>query len=128
MGFNNIEIDQWFERRRSEGSRPTRSNTTVNNGIATERPDILYRGKANLEIRNNFFTMRVVRSWNELPDDVKNQTSVNGFKNAYDRWKKRSGNESQQQQQQQQQQEQQQQQQRQQILHDNDNNNPTTTV
>ena len=99
-GFNQIEIDQWFERRRAEGNRPTRSNTTVNNGMPVARPDVLYKGKANLEVRNNFFTVRVVRTWNDLPDEVKNQASVNGFKNAYDRWRKKGRIDEQHQQQQ----------------------------
>ena len=33
--------------------------------------------------------MRAVRKWNELPDVVRNQSNVNSFKNAYDRWKKK---------------------------------------
>ena len=49
---------------------------------------MLEKERARLDIRKNSFTVRVVRKWNELPESVKNQKSVNGFKNAYDRWKK----------------------------------------
>ena len=47
-------------------------------------------------MRKHFFTVRVVKKWNELPEEVKNQTSINGFKNSYDRWRlnqKRNGDE-----------------------------------
>ena len=68
--------------------RPTRSNTTVTDGIQQRRPDVLFKARAKKEIRKNFFTLRVVRPWNDIPDEVKNQKSINSFKNAYDRWKK----------------------------------------
>ena len=48
--------------------------------------DIIVQESAKLDIRRNFFTMRVAKEWNQLPEEVKNQKSVDGFKNAYDRW------------------------------------------
>jgi hypothetical protein len=35
-------------------------------------------------IRHNFFTNRVVPVWNELPNQIKNAKSINGFKNSFD--------------------------------------------
>ena len=32
--------------------------------------------------------MRAARTWNGIPQSVKEKTSVNAFKNAYDKWKK----------------------------------------
>ena len=43
---------------------------------------------ARLEVRKNFFNVRAAKAWNDIPQTVKEQTSVNAFKNAYDRWKK----------------------------------------
>ena len=34
------------------------------------------------------FNVRAARLWNDIPQSVKEKTSVNAFKNAYDRWKK----------------------------------------
>ena len=49
---------------------------------------ILELENARLEVRKNFFTVRIVNDWNKIPEEVKNQKTVNGFKGAYDRWKK----------------------------------------
>ena len=38
----------------------------------------------NLEIRKNFFSIRVIDKWNSLPDSIKKATSLNQFKNLYD--------------------------------------------
>ena len=46
--------------------------------------------RAKLEVRRNFFTVRAVKPWNELPDATKKQSTINGFKNSYDTWKKKN--------------------------------------
>ena len=38
----------------------------------------------NLDIREYFFSQRVVNMWNSLPDDVKESTTLNMFKNKLD--------------------------------------------
>ena len=38
--------------------------------------------------RSAFFSQRVVTSWNKLPDEVVNATSINMFKNWLDRYNK----------------------------------------
>ena len=40
---------------------------------------------ARLDLRKNFFTVRGAKLWNSLPSSVRSSTSVNMFKNAYDR-------------------------------------------
>ena len=40
-----------------------------------------------MEVRKNFYNIRAARAWNDIPQSVKEKTSVNAFKNAYDRWK-----------------------------------------
>ena len=44
----------------------------------------LARKDAKSEPRRNQFSVRVVPKWNELPDQVKDQPTLNSFKNAYD--------------------------------------------
>ena len=64
-------------------TRPnTRQNTTVTEeGEAEKRTDVLKRERARLDVRANFFTVRVVKRWNALPENVKNSRSVNAAKN-----------------------------------------------
>ena len=40
--------------------------------------------RAGLDVRQYFFSNRVVSPWNSLPLEVKNSESVNQFKNLYD--------------------------------------------
>jgi len=49
----------------------------------------LVKERSRLDTRKFFFSQRVVNSWNSLPAEVVNTASVNGFKNAYDRWCKK---------------------------------------
>ena len=44
--------------------------------------------RAGLEVRKNFFTIRVAKEWNILPDRIKMQKGVDAFKNAYDACKR----------------------------------------
>jgi len=46
----------------------------------------LANDRSRLDIRKHFFSQRVVNGWNGLPADVIDLTSVNSFKNAYDRY------------------------------------------
>ena len=86
-GFNNVDKLAWFSIAESEATRPnTRLNTHVDGGTAQTRPCVLNRQRARMDIRNNCFRFRVQRSWNDLPDNVRQAQSTNAFKNAYDSW------------------------------------------
>lgn len=90
-GFNRVEREEWFDIMHDgedRPTRPTRSNTAVTDNNENRRADILRKPSANGEMRNNFFSIRVVRKWNELPDSIKTQKSTNAFKSAYDTWNK----------------------------------------
>ena len=45
----------------------------------------LMKERARLEVRRNFYSMRVVDSWNKLPQEVVAAGSVEGFKRSLDR-------------------------------------------
>ena len=53
-------------------------NRTRSNGFKIER------GRFRLEIRKNFFTMRVVEHWHRLPREVVNAPSLETFKARLD--------------------------------------------
>ena len=44
---------------------------------------------ANIDLRKNFFSIRGAKLWNSLPSSVRESTTVNRFKNAYDTLMKR---------------------------------------
>ena len=52
----------------------------------------MIKAKSRLDIHKNFFSQRVVNAWNKLPTDVVEATSVNMFKNRYDKYARKSGN------------------------------------
>ena len=43
--------------------------------------DLLVPEKVRLNVRKDFFTCRVINDWNQLPDYIRNSTTVNEFKN-----------------------------------------------
>ena len=86
-GFNRVDKNEWFEISGPE-SRATRRTTSITDDGEERKPDSLYKPSFNLEVRKNFFTVRAVDRWNELPESVKRAQSINGFKDGYDRWKR----------------------------------------
>ena len=89
-GVNRVNRDEWFRLQVEEEHRPTRSNTVVVGEELERRKEVIIGQRAKLEVRRNFFTVRVEKEWNGLPETVKMQRTVNGFKNAYDRWRRRA--------------------------------------
>ena len=65
--------------------------------FATQRPEVidkkLFKSGLNkaLKCRQDFFTQRIVNSWNSLPKYVVNAKSVNSFKSELDNYWKRYG-------------------------------------
>ena len=48
----------------------------------------IVKQRCRLELRRNFFSNRVIDSWNKLPADVVDAVSLNSFKNKLDKvWK-----------------------------------------
>ena len=79
-GTDDVRPETWFTLANTverEGATHTRS--TTNNYTIKEN-------WANTDIRRNFFSLRVIKPWNDLPDQVKSVSTVDSFKNAYDDW------------------------------------------
>ena len=87
-GFNKVDKHSWFHVA-EESARATRSTSSVSEeGGEVRKTNTLLKESVRLETRKNFFAVRVVDEWNRLPEKIRTQKSVNGFKNAYDAWKK----------------------------------------
>ena len=87
-GFNRVDKRDWFLMAESGEMRATRASVTITDGRVERNECKIYKPPARCEIRNNFFTVRVVRPWNDLPETLKSQKTINGFKTAYDKWAK----------------------------------------
>ena len=63
-----------------EDARETRRTTSVTEEGIVKKEYALEQEQSRLEVRKNFYNVRVVKEWNEIPEEVKKQKSVNGFK------------------------------------------------
>ena len=81
---DNVSPATWFQLcQPREGEVSTRQTTGFLNVVPQQ-------GKG--EIRNNFWSVRVIEPWNALPDSVKRVESLNWFKNALDNMQGRKRN------------------------------------
>ena len=85
--IDDIPVDTFFKFASNEHGHATRNAANIN-----MEGDIPYsvsnlnfaKPQAGGDIRRNFFSHRVVDTWNSLPDCVKLAKDVNNFKNLYD--------------------------------------------
>ena len=94
-GFNRVNKNEWFDIE-TDDQRPTRRNVVIDERGETRRKNVLKIEKSRLEVRKHCFNVRAARTWNwnEIPDEVREKKTVNGFKNAYDKWKSESQQEA----------------------------------
>ena len=82
-GKVDVKPETWFTPLTS--SREDSATTRATSGHLN-----LARSGAKSDIRKNQFSVRVVPKWNNLPDTIKQQDTVNNFKNAYDNYKNKN--------------------------------------
>jgi ribonuclease P/MRP protein subunit RPP40 len=70
---NSLDHTIWFEKA-VESGRATR---------ITADPLNIKPKAGRLEVRRNFFTVRVIDDWNRIPSNIKRITTASGFKDAY---------------------------------------------
>ena len=73
---DNVKEGTWCTRSVDTAQRETRFSTCNMN---------LNSKLCNLDVRRNFFNMRVIKRWNSLPIVIKNATSLICLKNMYDK-------------------------------------------
>ena len=86
-GINKVRKEEWFVVE-SDNARPTRANTVITEEGEMRRENVLRTESARLEIRRNWYNVRAAKEWNKIPDSVKEKTTTNSFKSAYDKWVK----------------------------------------
>ena len=76
IGKDKVNPAWWFQPACvREGAASTRQTSGSFNVV---------RNEGKTEVRKNFWSVRVCDEWNNLPDEVKMQPTVNNFKNALD--------------------------------------------
>ena len=75
-GKDDVHYSTWFQ---LMSDREAGATTRAASGYLNVLP-----ADSNNDIRRNFFSQRVVDSWNSLPDRVKQAATVNQFKNSLD--------------------------------------------
>ena len=73
---DDVEESTWFKRANIVNTRQTRQNSSQYN---------LAEPQANRDIRRQFFTIRVVKPWNSLPEQIKSARTISTFKKLYDK-------------------------------------------
>ena len=73
-GISDVDPSIWINRVAADGGRVTR---------LTADPLNVRVPPAHLELRRNFFSVRVCEKWNNLPSDIKRAKNVSQFKRAY---------------------------------------------
>ena len=68
-------------------SKATRSTVSVLGVEKRDRKDVLFKKSVQLDTRKNSFSVKVVDQWNAIPNKIKTQKSINGFRDdRYDEW------------------------------------------
>ena len=81
--LEDIEWSKFFSLSSDHCHATRQSETILDDGSSIPAFGLL-RGRTRLELRANFFSQRVISTWNSLPFCIKSASSTNSFKNKYD--------------------------------------------
>ena len=62
-----VRKEEWFNLRENEEVRATRANTCITEEGTTRRPNVIHLESVRLEVRKNFFNIRVANEWSRIP-------------------------------------------------------------
>ena len=77
---DDVRPETWFTP--AHGQRLGSSTRSTSDMWNLKRSDKLH---SMLELRRNFWSIRSVDQWNELPPELKSTETLNSFKNGYDK-------------------------------------------
>ena len=81
-GHDRVDSNQWFDKAAQTGDE---ARTRLQAGTWNLRPQ-----HGQTEVRRNFFSQRVVPTWNSLPEELRSVRTITGFKNGYRKFKERN--------------------------------------
>ena len=85
--FDKIDPGKFFTLRREVVER--------DDGVGRGHPLRIFKRRTNTVMNRKFFSHHIVENWNSLPENVVDATSVNNFKDRYDRFTERNREEQQ---------------------------------
>ena len=85
-GFSDVNADIWFTPVSQSSCHSTRQAGFINTEGSLQPNLNIRQPIARLNLRKEFFSNRVVNSWNRLPYQIQSATTVNSFKALYDKW------------------------------------------
>ena len=83
-GIDSVDKDQWF-------TTVSSTNRTINTRLGDDPLNLVRTRVSKLDIRQNFFSQRVINEWNGLPTELKTCQTVSSFKTKYDAFKGTTG-------------------------------------
>ena len=83
-GISDVDYRTWFSKVH-ELHQKTRQAVTVSADGTCSYSNSIALPNAKLDVRKNFFSVRVVEKWNNLPISVKTAASVDQFKQEFDK-------------------------------------------
>ena len=79
-GIDSVERSTWFQ-------MVTDEDTMHRTRLVADQTKLV-KPKWKHKPREQYFSVRVVDRWNELPQSIREAKTINTFKNMYDEWKK----------------------------------------
>ena len=79
IGISRVESNEWFSMKDPENTRPTRANTYTSDSGEMKKTHIMNVPSCRLDVRKNFYNVRITKEWNSLPETTKNAKSTNEF-------------------------------------------------
>lgn len=83
--IDDVNSNVWFKPVQTD-SYATRQTVQINTDGSLEHNLNIVQPIARLDLRKEFFSNRVPKTWNTIPSHIQKSASVNNFKRSYDNW------------------------------------------
>ena len=85
QGIDDVDYHSWFTKVSHCHKKTRQAVNILKDGIVVENMNLM-KPKARLDVRKNFYSCRVVDSWNSLPLDIQCAGNVQDFKEKFDKY------------------------------------------
>ena len=85
QGIDDVDYHSWFTKVSHRHQKTRQAVNVLEEGRIVENLNVM-KSKARLDVRKNFYSCRVVDSWNSLPLDIQCAGNVQDFKEKFDNY------------------------------------------